>query len=58
MGAGTMTSKRKKKERVPRGAPHKSEDDDTGLQRFLTMAFRKAVEATGPVIAIVLERRR
>jgi hypothetical protein len=51
--------KRKKKESALRDAPsHKADGDDTGLKRFLTIAFRKAVEATGPVIAVVLEKRR
>ena len=54
-----MTRKRKKKERALRDAPsHKPEEDDTGLQRFLTMAFRRAVRSTPAGISGLAYRQK
>jgi hypothetical protein len=52
-----MKRKRKTKERRPIKVAA-DETDQAGVNRYLKMAFRKAVEKTGPVFAIGMERRR
>jgi hypothetical protein len=51
-----MTDKKRKRRRKPRPATppkQKPERDDTGLNRFLILAFRKAVEQTGKAVAAI-----
>jgi hypothetical protein len=49
--------KRKSKVRHPATKP-KDEADNAGVSRFLNLAFRRAVEKTGKVVVIAMERRR
>ena len=53
-----MTKLKPNKRRRPAKVVVVAETDQAGLDQFMTLAFRKAVEKTGPVVAIVLERRR
>jgi hypothetical protein len=50
-----MKRKRKTKERRPTKAV--DEGENAGVSRFLNLAFRKAVEATGKVVVVKMERR-
>ena len=51
--------KRKPKQRrKPLSMKPYDEKDDAGVARFVQLAFRRAVEKTGPVVAVVLEHRR
>jgi hypothetical protein len=57
--AGTELSSRNKREKTtPRTAKPKPEADDAGVFRFVNLGFRRAVEKTGKVVAVGMERRR